>query len=198
MSTHDHDHEAGHDHGAELKALGRNRLAIALLLTVAFMGVELVVGLVSNSLALVSDAGHMLTDAAALGLAPWAQVLARPARTGQGTFGYRRAEVLAAAVNGVVLGVTAVIVIVEAIRRFRAPAEVMGAPMLVVACIGLAVNLLSAWVLSRGGQSNVNLRAAAAHVLADAAGSVAAIVAGVLVVVFGLSFADPVLSGNRL
>jgi len=187
-------HADGHRHESALKALARNRLLIALALTSLYMGVEVVVGLISHSLALISDAGHMLTDAGALALAVWAQSLAKRARTGQRTFGYRRAEVLAAAANGIVLGVTAILVIIEATRRFHHPAEVIGGPMLLVACIGLVINLASAWALSHGDQANINLRGAAAHVLADAAGSVAAIVAALLILFFGWYAADPLMS----
>jgi cobalt-zinc-cadmium efflux system protein len=191
---HHHSHEGPHRHVAELGATAPGRLLFALGLTTTFMVVEVVAGLLSGSLALLSDAGHMLTDAGALGLAIWAQWLGRKARTGSKTFGYRRAEILAAAANGVVLGVTAIVVIIEAVRRFGAPPHVQGGPMLVVAAVGLVVNLLAAWILTRGAQANVNLRAAAAHVLADAAGSVAAIVAALLVLGRGWTLADPIMS----
>lgn len=191
MSEH-HSHESGgHEHGA---GSPRRRLIIALVLTATFMVAEIVVGFMSNSLALLSDAGHMLTDAGALALAIWAQSLATRARSGQKTFGYRRAEILAAAVNGIVLGVAAVAVVVEALARLRSTPEVQGGPMLAVATGGLVVNLISAWVLARGEGHNLNLRAAAAHVLADAAGSVAAIVAAVLILAFGWTLADPITS----
>jgi cobalt-zinc-cadmium efflux system protein len=192
---HDHDHDQhGHHHHGALRDLSRQSLVLALGLTALFLVVEVVAGLMSGSLALLSDAGHMLTDAGALGLAVWAQTLARRERTGSKTFGYRRAEILAAAANGIVLGVTAVVVIVEAVTRFRDPPPVKGGPMLVVAAIGLLVNLLAAWVLARSGSKSVNVRAASAHVLADAAGSVAAIVAALLVLGFGWAIADPVIS----
>lgn len=194
MSTPDQHGDTGHRHGSDLRDLSRKRLVIALALTTAFLVVEVIAGLVSGSLALLSDAGHMLTDAGALGLALWAQSLGRRPRSERKTFGYRRAEILAAAANGIVLGITALAVIIEAIRRFRAPPHVEGRAMLVVAVIGLAVNLIAAWNLSRGGGQNLNLRAAAAHVLADAAGSVAAIVAAALILAFGWTLADPIIS----
>jgi cobalt-zinc-cadmium efflux system protein len=189
----EHEHP-GHDHQHELRELSRRNLTIALALTALFLVAEVVAGLLSGSLALLSDAGHMLTDAGALGLALWAQALGKRQRTGRKTFGFRRAEILAAAANGVVLGVTAVVVIVEAIRRLSAPPPVEGRMMLVVATLGLVVNLAAAWVLARGGSKNVNVRAAAAHVLADAAGSVAAIVAAVLILTLGWTLADPIMS----
>jgi len=195
MSAQDHHHhESGHEHAADLRDVSRKRLLLALLLTGSFLVVEVVAGIVSGSLALLSDASHMLTDAGALGLALWAQTLSSRPRSDRKTFGYRRAEILAAAANGIVLGITAIAVIVEAVRRFAAPPHVEGRAMLVVAIVGLAVNLLAAWNLSRGGRQNLNLRAAAAHVLADAAGSVAAIVAAVLILAFGWTLADPITS----
>ena len=187
--------ESDHAHAADLRDVSHRRLLVALALTTSFLIVEVVAGFLSGSLALLSDAGHMLTDAGALGLALWAQHLSARPRSDRKTFGYRRAEILAAAANGIVLGITAIAVIVEAIRRFAAPAHVEARTMLLVAVIGLAVNLLAAWNLSRGGGAgNLNLRAATAHVLADAAGSVAAIVAAVLILAFGWTLADPITS----
>ena len=191
---------AGHDHGEGLAtssgthASSRRRLGFALALTASFMVVEIVAGLVSGSLALLSDAGHMLTDAGSLGLALWAQSISSRPRSERKTFGYQRAEVLAAAVNGIVLGATAIAVVVEAIRRFAEPHSVQGATMLAVAAVGLGVNILAAWILSRGGAHSLNLRGAAAHVLADAAGSVAALVAAVLILTKGWTIADPITS----
>jgi cobalt-zinc-cadmium efflux system protein len=195
-SGHDHDHDkaGGHDHAADLRDLSRQRLILALILTGSFLVVEVVAGLLSGSLALLSDAGHMLTDAGALGLALWAQSLGTRPRSDRKTFGYRRAEILAAAANGIVLGITALAVIVEAVRRFASPPHIDGRAMLVVATVGLVVNLFAFWNLSRGAAHNLNLRAATAHVLADAAGSVAAIVAAALILAFGWTLADPITS----
>ncbi|HWN66984.1 MAG TPA: cation diffusion facilitator family transporter [Haliangium sp.] len=159
----------------------------------SFMVVEVVAGLISGSLALLSDAGHMLTDAGALALALVAQNLAARARTERRTFGYRRAEILAALINGTVLGASAVWIIIEAVRRFSDPGQIHGTPMLVVAGLGLVVNLISAWLLAHG-HANINTRAAAAHVASDAAGSVAAMIAGGLVLGFGWHIADPIAS----
>jgi cobalt-zinc-cadmium efflux system protein len=182
---------AAHSH--DLRGAATRRLVIALLLTVSFMLVEVVVGLLSGSLALLSDAGHMLTDAGALALAVVAQLIAQRQRSGLRTFGYRRAEILAALANGVVLGASSIWIVVEAVRRFQAPTAVHGLPVLVVATLGLLVNLASAAVLSGAGRTNPNVRAAAAHVAADAAGSVAAMIAGLLVWL-GWNRADPVMS----
>ncbi len=190
----DHGHHEHTPAAAERGAASRRRLWIALALTASFLVVEVVAGLLSGSLALLSDAGHMLTDAGALGLALWAQALGTRPRSDRKTFGYRRAEILAAAANGIVLGVTAIAVIVEAIRRFAAPQPIHALPMLVVAAVGLLINVLSAWILSRGGVHDLNMRAAAAHVLADAAGSVAALLAAVLILTLGWTIADPITS----
>ncbi|HVV48648.1 MAG TPA: cation diffusion facilitator family transporter [Polyangia bacterium] len=194
MSEHHGHHHEHSDVAARGSANPRRRLVAALALTATFMVVEVLAGFWSGSLALLSDAGHMLTDAGALGLAIWAQKLGERPRSDRKTFGYRRAEILAAAANNIVLGAAAVAVIVEAIRRFTAPHPIQGAPMLIVACVGLAINLLSAWILSRGAGHDLNLRAAAAHVAADAAGSVAAIVAAVLILTLGWTVSDPIAS----
>lgn len=156
------------------------------------MVVEAAVGFWSHSLALVADAGHMLADAAALALALVAQRIARRARTRKSTYGYRRAEVLAAFANGTVLALTAVWVVVEAVERWRSPPMVHGLPMMVTAALGLGVNLLSALIL-RSGAHNANTRAALAHVLSDALGSLGAIVAGVLVLTMDMRRADPII-----
>ena len=171
------------------------RLLVALVLTATFLVLEAVVGVLSHSLALLSDAGHMLTDAGALLLALVAQRVADRPRTEFHTFGFRRAEILAALLNGVVLGASAVWVIVEAIRRFSHPEPVLGAWLMATASAGLVINLVAAWVLGSGKkESNANVQAAFAHVIADAAGSVAAMIAGALVLAFGWVIADPIVS----
>lgn len=152
-------------------------------------------GFWSGSLALVADAGHMFADVVALGLALAAQRIARRARTRAQTYGSRRAEVLAAFANGVALLITAVWIIVEAVERVLAPSAIHAEPMLVTAILGLLVNLGCAYLLASGDDAhNVNTRAALTHVLSDAAGSVGAILASVLVLYFGMTRADPVVS----
>lgn len=185
--------EDHHDHDHDLSGTPARKLALALGLTASFLVVEAVVGWLSGSLALLSDAGHMLTDAGALALALMAQRLAARPRSARTTYGLRRAEILAALLNGLVLGVSSVWIVVEAIERWAKPAEIKGGWVFVVATIGLGMNLLSAWILSRG-ESNTNVKAALAHVLADAAGSVAAMVAGALVYFFGWTRADAAVS----
>lgn len=194
---HDHGHRHGHgahDHGHARGAPAR-ALGIAFALTATFMVVEAAAGLAANSLALISDAGHMLSDAGALALAFAAQRMAERPRTRQRTFGFRRAETLAALANAAALAASSVLIVFEAARRLAEPHEVRGGWLLAVATVGLGVNLASAWVLSRGRTtSNVNVRAALAHVLADAAGSVAAMFAGAAVTFFDWSWADPASS----
>lgn len=199
QEEHGHEHEHGeheHDHGKELRATPARRLAIALALTAGFLFVEAAAGVLTGSLALLSDAAHMLADAGALALALVAQRIAARPRSPERTFGFRRAESLAAFVNGVVLAVGSLAILWEAARRWRSPEPILGGGMLVVAVAGLAVNLLSAFVLLRGREGhNANTRAALAHVLSDAAGSVAAILAAVCVLTLGWTRADAVASG---
>jgi cobalt-zinc-cadmium efflux system protein len=163
-------------------------------LTASFMVVEAGVGLFTGSLALLADAGHMLADAGALALALFAQRVAARPRTAHSTYGYRRAEVLAAFANGMLLAGVAVLIVKEAVERYFAPVPIRGVEMLATAAAGLVVNLVAAAILVRGQRDSINVRAAFLHVLTDALGSVAAIVAGVLVVTAGVLRADPVLS----
>jgi cobalt-zinc-cadmium efflux system protein len=169
-------------------------LLLALVLTASFMLVEVVAGIYANSLALIADAGHMLADAGALALALIAaQIAARP-RTERSTFGLRRAEVLAAFVNGMALTGVSVLIVKEAVERWLEPVDVDGKLLLLTATSGLFLNLLVALLLFRGQRESLNVRAAFAHVLSDALGSVAAIAAGLAVLYLGTSRADPVLS----
>src|SRR6185369_13854296 len=175
MHAHAHHHHGDHhhdDHHHDAGMTPERRLLLALTLTVGFMIVEAVAGYLVHSLALVSDAGHMLADAGALGLAVMAQRVASRPRTLQRTYGFRRAETLAALANGVALGITAIWVVLTAIARWREPSSIDAVPMLVVAAGGLAINLISGFTLARGHSHNTNTRAALAHVAADALGSV--------------------------
>lgn len=165
-------------------------------LTASFMVVEAVVGFLTNSLALLADAGHMLADAGALLLALIAQVIAARPRGERSTYGYRRAEVLAAFVNGISLAVIAVMVLKEAVERWFSPVAIEGSLMLKTAILGLVVNLAVALMLMGGRRDNINVRAAFAHVLFDALGSAAAIAAGISVLYLGWLRADAVLSAG--
>ncbi|MES1183534.1 MAG: cation diffusion facilitator family transporter [Myxococcales bacterium] len=188
---HAHGH-GGHAHGGRGSA--RTQLSLALTLTLGFMGVEAVVGWLSGSLALLADAGHMLGDSGALVLALIAQHMAEKPRTELRTYGMKRAEVLAAFVNGIVLFGISLLIVREAVERFMQPVSIHGRPMLITAVTGLGVNLLSALILMRGGKGNINVRTAFLHVLSDALGSVAAIVAAVGALWFGAQRLDPALS----
>jgi cobalt-zinc-cadmium efflux system protein len=191
----DHGHDKGHDHGHDLRATPLSRLWAALAMTASFMFVEAIVGWWAHSLALVADAGHMLADAAALGLAIFAQRVAAGARTRARTYGFRRAEVLAAFANGIALALTAVWIFIEAVDRWRNPPHVIGAPVTIVAILGLVVNIVAAMLLGLGAHGhNVNTRSALAHVVTDALGSVGAIAAGALILAFGWYRADPLIS----
>ena len=184
----------GHGHGHGGRGSPRTQLSLALTLTLGFMGVEAVVGWLSGSLALLADAGHMLGDSGALILALIAQRVAERPRTELRTYGLKRAEVLAAFVNGIVLFGIALMIMREAVERFMHPVAIHGRPMLYTAVAGLCVNLLSASILMRGGQGNINVRTALLHVLSDALGSVAAIIAAVGALWFGAQRLDPALS----
>jgi cobalt-zinc-cadmium efflux system protein len=170
------------------------RVTIALVLTGTFMVVEVVGGILSGSLALLADAGHMLTDTMALALAAAAfQVSKRPADSTL-TYGYQRFQILAAFVNGLSLLFIVGWILYEAVSRFIAPQDVMGETMLVVAIAGLVVNIISFAVLHGGDKDNLNIRGAALHVAGDLLGSVAAIVAAVVIIYTGWMQIDPILS----
>ena len=188
-----HELSHGHGHGHASKGSPKRALTVALGITASFMVVEVAVGFWSGSLALLADAGHMLADAGALVLALVAQHFADLPRTNKSTFGLLRAEVLAAFVNGITLAFVSVLIVKEAIERWISPLPINGQPMLATAVAGLFVNLLVAFMLTRG-QSNLNVRAALAHVLTDALGSVGAILAALAVLFWDLTRADPVLS----
>lgn len=171
------------------------RLLLAFIITAGFMLIEIVGGLVSGSLALLADAGHMLTDAAALLFALLAVHFAQRAPSSRHTFGWLRLTTLAAFVNAIALVAITLLIVWEAVARFRAPQPVAGWTMMVIAVAGLAANLLSFWILHRGSEEkNLNVRAAALHVLGDLLGSVGAIIAAVVIVLTGWTPIDPILS----
>jgi len=185
---HDHGHH-GHSHAPSADA-DRRWLTIALLLIVAFMVVEVVVGLIASSLALLSDAAHMLTDAGAIGLALVAASLAARPPSRRFSFGLGRAEILAAQANGAALLVLAGVLALESVRRLFEPPDVDGGLVIVVGVLGALVNVASAWALSRSERRGLNVEGAMAHVLTDLYGSIAAVIAGVLIVTTGFEQAD--------
>jgi cobalt-zinc-cadmium efflux system protein len=189
-----------HDHGAgALRAGARHqrRLAMAFGLTLAFFVVEAVGGVLTNSLALLSDAGHMLTDVLGLGMALAAIQLAsrfeRREHVGQHTFGLYRLEILAAFVNALLLFGVAVYVLVEAGRRLFDEPEVLGLPMLLIACLGLLVNLVAFFLLKEGSKESINVEGAYLEVLADGLGSIGVIIAAVFLELFDWLWVDPVV-----
>jgi cobalt-zinc-cadmium efflux system protein len=184
-----------HDHGRTTAAArSRGALVATLGLTVAFMLVEFAAGLWTGSLALVADAGHMLTDAGALALALFASWVAARPPTPAKTYGYYRAEILAALVNAVVLLIVAGVVLYEAWRRIFAPTSVLGVPMAVVAAAGLAVNMAGAWLLHHGARESLNVRAAYLEVVSDALSSLAVLIAAGVIITTGVTIADPLAS----
>ena len=185
----------GHAHGlASHRALGERALLWALALNGGFLVIEAIAGFWSQSLALLSDAGHMLSDVAALAIALLGARLARRPAAGGYTYGLRRAPVLAALINSVALLLISIWICVVAVQRLSAPTHIHGGVVIWVGLIGLLVNLVSAFMLQRSGDKFVNARAAMLHLLADALGSVAAVVAGVCVRYFDWTSADPIAS----
>ena len=184
----------GHDHTHSHATGNEKKIAIAAILTGSFMLVEVVGGVISGSLALIADAGHMLTDFASLLLAWIAFRLARRPADAKRTYGFDRVSVLAAFVNGLSLFALSIWIAYEAYHRLTEPVEVLGGLMLAVAICGLLINVTSFWVLTRGESNNLNVRAAALHVMGDLLGSVAALVASLVIIFTGWTPIDPILS----
>ena len=189
MSSHNHD-EPGHSHVPK----NERKIAFAALLTGGFMFAEVIGGVVSGSLALIADAGHMLADFASLILAWFAIRLARKPADWKLTYGFDRFSILAALVNGLSLIAISIWITVEAIQRFKEPQEILGGLMLWVALGGLLINLVSFWMLTRGESENLNVRAATLHVAGDLFGSVAALIASLVIIYTGWTPIDPILS----
>ncbi|MEZ0111521.1 cobalt-zinc-cadmium efflux system protein [Catenulispora sp. EB89] len=205
MSEHEHDHDergghgddgghgghAGHSHGVAVDA-DRRWLLIGLALILGFMSVEVVIGVLAHSLALLSDAAHMLTDAASILLALFAMRLAaRPARGGY-TFGLKRAEILSAQANGVTLLVLSAVLAFEAVRRLISPPDVTGGLVLATALVGVAVNIAAAWSISKANRTSLNVEGAFQHILTDLYGFIATAIAGLVVVLTGFARADAI------
>ncbi|SER83910.1 cobalt-zinc-cadmium efflux system protein [Gracilibacillus ureilyticus] len=190
---HSHDHDHGHHHHHHTN--NKKALFISFLFISIFMIVEIIGGLLTNSLALLSDAGHMFSDAFALGLSLFAFKLSEKAANVQKTFGYKRFEILAAFINGITLVGISLYIFWEAYHRFLEPPNVNGT-MLWIAVIGFIVNVIVAFILMYSGdtEDNLNMRSALLHVLGDLLGSVGAIIAGVLILLFGWNIADPIAS----
>jgi cobalt-zinc-cadmium efflux system protein len=183
-----------HAHGESASARHRGRLQLVFAITLAIMVAEVVAGLISGSLALLADAGHMLTDVAGIGLALVAiRLSARPASDDR-TFGWYRLEILAALINAVLLFGVALYILIEAWRRLSVPPDIRSGLMLAVAAVGLVANALSARLLMEGQRDSLNMRGAYLEVVGDLLGSIAVIVAGVVIAIWGLQIADPIAS----
>lgn len=205
LHDHDHDHDHGHDHHGHDHGHGghshgvsadadRRYLTVALVLIVGFMAFEVVVGIVAHSLALLSDAGHMLTDAAALVLSLIVIRLVQRPTGGRLTYGMRRAEVLSGQANGAVLLVLGVLVIYEAISRLITPPDVAGTLMTIVAAVGVVVNLAAAWVLAKANRQSLNVEGSFQHILTDLYAFMGTLVAGVVIIFTGFARADAIAS----
>jgi len=189
---HGHGHHHSHSHGAAVT--DERRIGWAFIIIFIFMLIEVIGGLMAHSLALLADAGHMVSDVAALGMSWVALRLGKRAADAERTYGYKRLEVLVAFVNGCTLFVIAGWIVFEAIRRFAAPQEVLGGTMLVVAIAGLLANIVAFLVLNGGNRENLNMRSAWLHVLGDLLGFVVAIIAAGVILLTGWSPIDPILS----
>jgi cobalt-zinc-cadmium efflux system protein len=181
-----------HSHGGQ--SANKRRLVWTLCLTGGYMIAEVIGGFLTNSLALLADAGHMLSDVAALALSLFAVTLAGRPPNSRRTYGYHRAEILAALANGATLIAISIWIFIEAFHRFREPPQVRGGTMMAIATGGLAVNLLCLRILGGGHSENLNVRGAWLHVLTDALGSVGAITAGILIWAFGWNWVDSATS----
>lgn len=189
---HGHSHDHGHNHG---KGANKKALLTSLIITTTFLIIEVIGGFLTNSLALLSDAGHMLSDSSALFLSLIAMYFAARPPSAARTYGFFRIEILAALINGATLVLISIYIFLEAIERLAAPPEVSSLSMMGIAFIGLLANIASAFVLMRGDyKNNLNMRSAYLHVLGDMLGSVGAIVAGLLMWMFGWYIADPIIS----
>lgn len=186
-----HDHEHSHSHSANKKTL-----IISLIIITAYMAIEVIGGILTNSLALLADAGHMLSDAVSLFIALMAFKFSNRVADYGKTYGYKRFEILAAVINGATLILISGYIIYEAIERFKYPPEIQSSGMLIVAFVGLLINVLVAWIMMRGAdvKENLNMRGAYLHVISDMLGSVGAIIAALLIMFFGWGWADPLAS----
>jgi cobalt-zinc-cadmium efflux system protein len=193
--AHDHHNHSHHQHHHAARGLtARGALRASLVLTAGFMLVEAGMGWYTHSLALLADAGHMLSDAGALAFALLAQNFAARPHTERATFGFRRAEVLAAFLNGIALALISIWIGVQALGRWWQPTVLRSEGLLETAVAGLVINCLVAWVLSRSSRDSVNVRAALAHVVADLLGSLGAVAAGIAAVFWHEYRADTLLS----
>jgi cobalt-zinc-cadmium efflux system protein len=194
VEAHTHVHDHSHSHSHDLRAVGRQALLVSLVLNAGFLVIEAGVGWWTSSLALLSDATHMLTDVMALVIAFVAATVLRRPRTAVASFGHARFAVLGGLANAVLSLAAAIFIVVEAAERLQQSPQIPGLPVLVTAIVGLIVNVASAWWLHRSGDDGVNVRGAMVHMLGDALGSVAAIIAGATLMAGGPVVVDAVVS----
>jgi cobalt-zinc-cadmium efflux system protein len=190
-----HNHSHHHHHHDAVRQRSKKAMITVLILSAIYMGVEVFAGLYTGSLALIADAGHMLSDVAALGLALFANWLAMRAPSNEKTYGYYRSEVLVALFNGALLLALSGYILVESVHRLMAPQEILSGTMLFVACGGLVLNLISMKLLAPSSEHSINARAAYLEVLGDMLGSAAVIGASILIWLTGWTFIDPIISG---
>ena len=193
---HPHDHSgASGAHGYGVTASSDSRyIAIALGLIVGFLVFEVIMAFAGHSLALLADAGHMLTDAGALGASLVAVRLARRPASGAWTFGFKRAEVLSAQANGITLLVVSALVAFEAVSRLIHPVAVTGSIVVTVAAVGVAVNLAATWVMARAGRDSINVKGAFAHIVTDLYAFIGTLIAGIVIIITGFERADSIAS----
>ncbi len=195
---HDPDRHGGSDHDGHRHGVGGDAdaryLAVALTLIAGFMIIEVAAAVVSGSMALLADAGHMLVDAGALGASLWAVRLAGRPAVGIWTYGFKRAEILSAAVNGITLLVVSALVAAESVRRLIHAPKVEGGVVVAIALFGVAVNIVAAWVLAKANRSNLNVAGSFQHILTDLYAFIATVIAGVVILVTGFWRADAVAS----
>lgn len=193
--AHNHN-DLGHSHGEHNHNANKKALTISFVLIASFMFVEFIGGYLTRSLALISDAGHMLSDAVALGLSLSALIFGAKAATSTKTYGFKRFEILAALLNGIVLVLLSVFIFKEAIERLSDPPLVVGKGMMIISVIGLIINIIVAWILHSQGSTkeNLNVRSAFLHVIGDLLGSVGAIIAAILIMLFEWYIADSIAS----
>jgi cobalt-zinc-cadmium efflux system protein len=194
VTTEAHAHGGHHGHSHDHRSASRRALGTVLALTVGVTAVEVVGGFLTGSLALLADAGHMLSDTFAIGLAVVALTLAGRPSTPRRSFGFQRAEILAAFVNGLTLVLVSGWIAWEAVQRFRDPPEILGGWMLAVAAVGLAVNVVAAGILMRSARESLNVEAALRHVVADVLGSVGVLAAALVILLTGWTTIDPIVS----
>jgi cobalt-zinc-cadmium efflux system protein len=183
-----------HEHDTDIASRGKKRMIIILCLVISIMIIEIVGGIISNSLSLLSDAAHMLVDGLAIGLALFASIVASRPATSRKTYGYYRVEIIAALVNGVILGIITIYIFFQAYNRFINPPEIEGPVMLLVAGIGLVANLTGLLLLRRVSKANLNIKAAFWHIMGDTFSSLGVIIAAMIIIFTGWKYADGIMA----